>query len=198
MLLFLLPVAGYLVGSISSAILVARLMGLDDPRSVGSGNPGATNILRMGSKAGAAITLAGDMLKGVLPVVAARALSDDALVIAVTGLAAFLGHLYPVFFGFKGGKGVATALGVYLGLNPLLAGAMIATWLLMAAIFRISSLAALTATALSPLYVWLLDPNPVYLVLCFALAVLLFWRHRSNIRKLIDGTEGRIGQKNSK
>jgi glycerol-3-phosphate acyltransferase PlsY len=198
MLLYLLPLAGYLVGSISSAILVARLMGLDDPRSTGSGNPGATNILRMGGKTAAAITLAGDMLKGVLPVAAARALSDDALVIALTGLAAFLGHLYPVFFGFKGGKGVATALGVYLGLNPLVAGAMIATWLLMAAIFRISSLAALTATALSPLYVWLLDPNPVYIVLCFVLAALMFWRHRSNIRKLINGTEDKIGEKDSK
>jgi glycerol-3-phosphate acyltransferase PlsY len=152
----------------------------------------------MCSKAGAAITLAGDMLKGVLPVVAARALSDDALVIALTGLAAFLGHLYPVFFGFKGGKGVATALGVYLGLNPLLAGAMIATWLIMAAVFRISSLSALTATALSPLYLWLLDPNPVYLVLCLVLAALMFWRHRSNIRKLLEGTEGRIGQRNAK
>ncbi len=196
MLLYLFPIGAYLIGSISSAVLVARIMGLEDPRRAGSRNPGATNILRIGGKAAAAITLLGDVLKGAIPIVATRVFTADSLILSLVALAAFLGHLYPIFFGFKGGKGVATALGIYLALVPWLALAMAVTWLLMAVVFRYSSLAALTATALSPLYVWLIEPDPIYLALCIVLAAFLFWRHRSNIHNLINGTENRIGKKN--
>lgn len=196
MLLYLFPIGAYLIGSISSAVLVARIMGLEDPRRAGSRNPGATNILRIGGKAAAAITLLGDVLKGAIPILATRVFTADSLILSLVALAAFLGHLYPIFFGFKGGKGVATALGVYLALVPWLALAMAVTWLLMAVAFRYSSLAALTATALSPLYVWLIEPDPIYLALCIVLAAFLFWRHRPNIHNLINGTENRIGKKN--
>lgn len=195
MLNYLLPIGAYLLGSVSTAIIVARLAGLEDPRRVGSRNPGATNILRIGSKKTAAVTLIGDMVKGLLAVVIAWAFTADTLILALVALAVFLGHLYPVFFGFKGGKGVATALGVYLGLNPYLALLMLATWLAVAAIFRYSSLAALAAAALSPAYVWWLTRSPVYLVMSIVLALLLFWRHRSNIRNLATGAETKIGAK---
>ncbi len=191
----------YLVGSISSAILVCRLMGLPDPRSEGSGNPGATNVLRVGGKKAAAITLLGDSLKGLLPVLAASLLGASPLVVALTGAAAFLGHLYPVFFGFRGGKGVATMLGVLFGFHWAVGLATAATWLLVAKGLKISSAAALVATALAPLYVWLvfrlwLGQGPMWeLVITTALmTVLLFWRHRSNIRRLLEGTEGSLRQ----
>ena len=152
MLIYLLPVLGYLFGSISTAVVVARLLNLDDPRHGGSGNPGATNVLRMGSKLGAILTLAGDLGKGLVPVLIARALTADAVVLALVALGAFLGHLYPVCFGFKGGKGVATALGVFLGLSPWLGLALLLTWLGVAWVSRYSSLSALCAAALGPLY----------------------------------------------
>ncbi len=195
MLPYLLALGAYLVGSISSAIVVARAMGLPDPREVGSRNPGATNVLRYGGKKAAAFTLLGDMLKGVIPVLVARALSDDPLVLAATAGAAFLGHLFPVFFGFQGGKGVATALGVSLALNPWLGLLLVGTWLAMAAVFRYSSLAALTAALAAPLYVWWLMPQPAYLGMMLAMSALLIYRHRSNIRNLLSGKEGRIGEK---
>ena len=188
----LLILLAYLFGSLSAAIILCRLLGLPDPRTQGSGNPGATNMLRIGGKKAAAATLFLDMLKGLLPVLLARALDAPVEILAAAAFAAFLGHLYPVFFRFQGGKGVATALGVLLGLNWLVGLATIATWLVMALLFRISSLAALTAILLTPLYVWLLDRQAPLLLLAVAIAVLLFWRHRSNIRKLLDGTEGRI------
>ena len=154
--LYSLPVLAYLLGSISSAVVVARVMDLPDPREIGSKNPGATNILRYGGKMAAVLTLAGDILKGVIAVLVARALTADAVIITLCGFAAFLGHLFPVFFGFRGGKGVATALGVWFALNPWVGLALLATWVLMALLFRYSSLAALTASALAPLYVaWL-------------------------------------------
>ncbi|MCK9529216.1 MAG: glycerol-3-phosphate 1-O-acyltransferase PlsY [Gammaproteobacteria bacterium] len=190
-----LVLLGYLFGSISTAILVARAMGLPDPRTQGSKNPGATNVLRLGGKKAAALTLFGDSLKGLLPVLAARLFSDDPVVLAAVAMAAFLGHLFPVFFGFRGGKGVATALGVLLALSWPVALAVLATWLFMAKVVRISSLSALTAAVLAPAYTWLLDPQPAYLAMVGAMSALLLLRHRSNIQKLLRGEEGRIGEK---
>ena len=186
--------AGYLLGSLSSAIITCRLMGLPDPRSGGSGNPGATNVLRLGGKKAAAITLAGDMLKGLLPVLAVRALGADITVQSAVAVAAFLGHLYPVFFGFRGGKGVATVLGVLLGLHWPVGLMTIASWLIIAKGFKISSLAALIAVLLTPLYVlWLKPGEPALLAAVIFMGTLLFWRHRSNIRNLLRGEEGSIG-----
>ena len=188
----LLILIAYLFGSLSAAIILCRLLALPDPRTQGSGNPGATNVLRIGGKKAAAATLLLDMLKGLLPVLLARSLAASLEVQALVAFAAFLGHLYPVFFRFQGGKGVATALGVLLGLNWLVGLATIATWLVMAFLFRISSLAALTAILLTPGFFWLLDRQPPLLLAAAVIALMLFWRHRSNIRKLLDGTEGRI------
>ncbi|MGD2073428.1 MAG: glycerol-3-phosphate 1-O-acyltransferase PlsY [Gammaproteobacteria bacterium] len=188
----LLIAAGYLMGSVSSAIIVCRLLGLPDPRTQGSGNPGATNVLRVGGKKAAVATLAGDMLKGLAPVLIARALQADLAVQCAVAVAAFLGHLYPVFFGFKGGKGVATALGVLLGLHWPVGLMTIGTWLAVAFVAKISSAAALVAILLTPLYVWWLRPEPALLAAVIFMGVLLFWRHRSNIENLFRGTEGRI------
>jgi glycerol-3-phosphate acyltransferase PlsY len=192
--LYLLPLAAYLLGSISSAVVVARLLGLEDPRTVGSKNPGATNILRYGGKTAAALTLAGDILKGVIPVAAAHMLGADGAIVALTMLGAFLGHLYPVFFGFHGGKGVATALGIFLALDPRVGGLLAATWLATAALFRYSSLAAIVAALAAPLYVWWLWPEPAVLAVTVALMLLLLWRHRGNVQRLIAGAETRIGR----
>ena len=186
----------YLVGSISSAILVCRLMGLPDPRTEGSGNPGATNVLRVGGKKAAAITLIGDMLKGLVPVLAANVLNVAPLTLALTGMAAFLGHLYPLFFGFRGGKGVATMLGVLFGFHGLVGASTAGTWLLIAKGFKISSLAALIATLLAPLYVWLIiGPSPELIITTAVMTLILFWRHRSNIQRLLKGEEGLISKK---
>ncbi|RMG30655.1 MAG: glycerol-3-phosphate 1-O-acyltransferase [Gammaproteobacteria bacterium] len=187
-----LLLGGYLLGSISTAILVARHLGGPDPRHVGSGNPGATNMLRVGGKKAGALTLLGDLLKGTLAVLAARWLGAAPPVLALVGLAAFLGHLYPVWFGFRGGKGVATALGVLLGLAPLVGLATAATWLATAFVTRISSLSALVAAALAPLWMAWLHPEPAYAWTTAAMSLLLYWRHRSNIRNLLAGREGKI------
>ena len=194
MWLYSLPLLAYLFGSVSSAIVIARLMGLQDPRDVGSKNPGATNILRYGGKTAAILALAGDILKGVTPVLIARALTADAMILALTGFAAFLGHLLPVFHGFKGGKGVATALGVWLALSTWVGLLLLATWVLMAVLFRYSSLAALIASLTAPLYVAWLSPGAPYLTAMIAMSAILIFRHRSNIRKLFAGTETRIGR----
>jgi glycerol-3-phosphate acyltransferase PlsY len=193
MWLYSLPVVAYLLGSVSSAIVVARLMGLPDPREVGSKNPGATNILRYGGKAAAVMTLAGDVLKGAIPVLLARAVTTDAAIVALTGVCAFLGHLFPVFFGFRGGKGVATALGVWLAISPWVGLALLATWLAMAVLFRYSSLSALIASGAAPFYVAWLSPEPAYLAAMAGMSAVLIFRHRSNIRNLIAGTETKIG-----
>jgi acyl phosphate:glycerol-3-phosphate acyltransferase len=190
---YLWPVAAYLAGSIPMAIVVARLLRLPDPRTTGSRNPGTTNILRYGGRVAAAATLAGDVLKGVIVLIAAHAFASEPGVLALTGFGVFLGHLYPVFFGFRGGKGVATALGVWLVLVPSVGLALLLTWLAVAGAFRYSSLAALIAAGLAPLYVYWLAPIGAYLVLSVAMSVLLAWRHRNNIRNLMAGTEGRIG-----
>ena len=195
MLPIIATVLGYLVGSVSSAVIVSRLMRLPDPRTSGSMNPGATNVLRLGSKSGAALTLAGDVAKGVLPVLIARQFSTDPLVIALAGLGAFLGHLYPLFFRFQGGKGVATALGVFAAVSPLIAAMQVATWLATAAAFRYSSLAALVTAAATPILVGIFLKSPPYLALSVVLGALLFWRHRSNIQRLLKGEETRIGEK---
>lgn len=194
MLINVLPLAAYLFGSISTAVLIARAMGLQDPREVGSRNPGATNILRYGGKTAAVLTLIGDILKGVIPVLIARALTTDAVIITLCGFAAFLGHLFPVFFSFRGGKGVATALGVWFALNPWVGLALLATWILMALLFRYSSLAALTTSAAAPLYVAWLSPGTPYLATMIVMSAILIFRHRSNIRNLIAGTETKIGR----
>lgn len=186
-------VLGYLAGSLSTAIIVCRLMDLPDPRSEGSRNPGATNVLRFGGKKAAAITLVGDFLKGLLPVLLARWAGVDENGLALIALAAFLGHLYPVFFGFQGGKGVATAFGVILGLSWPVALAALAAWLFMAFIVRISSLAALTAATLTPLAAWGFGLPPVQFTVLLLMIGLLVWRHRSNIRQLRAGAEDTIG-----
>ena len=191
----LLVLVAYLIGSVSTAIITCRLMGLPDPRTQGSGNPGATNVLRHGGKKAAIITLLGDMLKGLLPVLLARALGAPLEVLGLVGLAAFIGHLYPVFFGFRGGKGVATAIGVLLGLHWMLGAAYVGTWLLVAAVLRISSLSALLAAVLVPVYSLLVPDNTVVSVTIALMSMMLIWRHRSNIRKIIAGTEDRIGSK---
>lgn len=191
----LLIAAAYLLGSVSTAILTCRLMGLPDPRGVGSGNPGATNVLRAGGKKAAIITLLGDLIKGTLPAAAAMLLHRGETVAALAGFAAFLGHLYPIYFGFKGGKGVATALGVLIGINPLTGAAAAATWLGMALIFRISSLAALIAFALAPVYFLLITQAAQAAWVLAVMSVLIFWRHRRNLRNLAQGTEPRIGRK---
>lgn len=189
----LFVVLGYLLGSISTAVIVSRLMGLPDPRTQGSNNPGATNVLRLGGKKAAALTLVGDLLKGLLPVLLARAMGLDAVGVALTALAAFLGHLYPLYFGFQGGKGVATAFGAILALSPVCALAVLLSWLATAAITRISSLAALTAAALSPLFLWWFALPGAYVAAMLVMVILLVWRHSANISRLLAGTEKRIG-----
>ena len=190
-----LIVFAYLSGSLSTAIIVSKLGGLPDPRTQGSGNPGATNMLRVGGKKAAALTLLGDMLKSLLPVALASALSADDTTLALVGMAAFLGHLYPVFFGFRGGKGVATALGVLLGVSWMVGLGALVTWLFMAKVFRYSSLAALTTAVLAPLYLWLVRPTPALLVMSVVMSLLLLWRHRTNIRRLLSGEEDQIARK---
>lgn len=190
-----LIIASYLMGSFSSAIVVCKLMGLPDPRSGGSGNPGATNVLRIGGKKAAIVTLLGDVLKGLIPVLVAVALQVEDLVLALVAAGAFLGHLFPVFFGFKGGKGVATAVGVLLGISWLVGLAAIATWIVMALISRYSSLSAIVASILSPLYMHLLTGSKELVAMNIILALVLLWRHAGNIRRLLAGTEGKIGQK---
>ncbi len=190
---------GYLIGSISFAVVVSRLMGLDDPRAYGSGNPGATNVLRSGNKKAAILTLVMDALKGFIPVWAVVAFGEPYGLgegtAALVGLAAFLGHLWPVFFGFKGGKGVATGAGMLLGLNPLLGVATLLSWGMVAYFTRYSSLAAIVAAVFAPFYQWLIWGFGPTTMVCAVLAALLVWRHSGNIRKLLDGTESRIGQK---
>ena len=196
--------AAYLIGSLSFAVIVSRLMGLNDPRSYGSKNPGATNVLRSGNKAAAVATLLLDALKGWLPVVLVKWLGADyglgGGTVAAVGLAAFLGHLYPVFFKFKGGKGVATAAGVLIGISWVLGLATVATWLIVAYFSRYSSLASLAAAVFSPLYylfgdraAWYVDKRIVMTLV--VISALLIYRHRENINKLLKGTESRLGAK---
>lgn len=192
MLSTIMILAAYLVGSLSAAIITCRLMGLPDPRTQGSNNPGATNVLRVGGKKAAAFTLLGDAIKGVIPVLIAQWMEAPSHILALVALAAFLGHLYPVFFGFRGGKGVATAFGVLIALSWPVGLAVLGTWLLLTKLFKISSLSALIAAVLLPLYMWLLAPQPGFIALAIVLSIMLIWRHRSNIKELIAGTEEKI------
>jgi glycerol-3-phosphate acyltransferase PlsY len=195
-------VLAYLVGSLSFAVIVSRAMRLDDPRSYGSGNPGATNVLRSGNKIAAILTLLLDALKGVAAVLLARFLAErlgygDAIV-ALAGLAAFLGHLYPVFFRFQGGKGVATAAGVLLALNLWVGLLSLATWLVVAILSRYSSLAALVTALLAPVYLFFLHGDSQGVGAVAVMSVLLIWRHRGNISKLLSGSESKLGSKADK
>jgi glycerol-3-phosphate acyltransferase PlsY len=188
-------IISYLFGSLSSAIIVCRLMGLPDPRTQGSRNPGATNVLRFGGKKAAAIALLGDALKGFIPVLAAKLYGIDSFGLALVMLAAFLGHLFPLFFRFEGGKGVATLIGCLLALSWPVGLCWMATWLLVAMIFRYSSLASLIASALAPLYVWSFTDDAALTVATALMAVLLIYRHRDNIAKLLTAQEDKIGKK---
>jgi glycerol-3-phosphate acyltransferase PlsY len=192
-------VAAYLVGSLSFAVIVSRVMGLNDPRTYGSGNPGATNVLRSGNRLAAVLTLLLDALKGFVPVFlvsqfgARFGLGEGT--VAMVGLAAFLGHLWPVFFKFAGGKGVATAAGVLLGINPWLGLATLATWIIIAAFFRYSSLAALVSAVFAPFYQLLIWGGGPAAIAVTVMGLLLVWRHSANIQKLFNGTESKLGQK---
>ena len=200
--ILLIPFA-YLIGSISFAVVVSKCMRLPDPHTYGSGNPGATNVLRTGNKLAAALTFIGDALKGYFAVMLARVLlGDESLTSTLSSwvlcgvvLAVFLGHLFPIFHGFKGGKGVATACGILFGVNVILGMATLSTWIIVAVFLRYSSLAAIAAAIFGPLYfVFLFGFQPMGIAL-LAVCLLLVWRHRSNIRNLMNGTESRIGSK---
>lgn len=189
-----MTISAYLLGSISSAVLICRLLHLPDPRSVGSNNPGATNVLRIGGKKAAAAVLLCDMLKGTIPVWAGYFLKIDPLLLGLIAIAACLGHMYPIFFHFKGGKGVATALGAIAPIGLDLTAMIMATWLFVAVIFRYSSLAAIVTVLLAPFYTWLVKPQytlPVAMLCC-----LIVFRHHQNIKRLFAGTEPKVGEKN--
>jgi glycerol-3-phosphate acyltransferase PlsY len=202
----LLILVAYLIGSISFAVVVSKCMRLPDPHSYGSGNPGATNVLRTGNKVAAGLTFLGDALKGYLAVVLARAILGDpplsayvnSLTLCGVVIAVFLGHLFPVFHRFKGGKGVATACGILFGINPILGIATLGTWIIVAVFLRYSSLAALAAAVFGPIYfVFLFGFQPMAIALA-VVCILLIWRHKNNIQNLLNGTESRIGPKKSK
>lgn len=188
-------VGAYLIGSIAFGILVSKLYGLPDPRTVGSGNIGATNVARSGKKMAAVLTLLGDVFKGWFPVWIALQSGMLMWVVSGVGLAVFFGHLYPLYHGFKGGKGVATALGVMLAISPLLGVAALLTWVLVFAVSRYSSLGAIVAALLAPVYAWYLLPYQDYVIAVLVMSVFLIWRHRTNIQKLIAGTESGFGKK---
>ena len=186
--------SAYLVGSISSAILVCKTLGLSDPRDGGSGNPGTTNVMRLHGKKAAFLTLIGDIIKGIIPVLLAKVIVGSENLIALSGLAAFLGHIFPIYFKLEGGKGVATLIGILFATHWLLGIAYVITWILTAALFRYSSLAALVATLSAPLYAYFLVPNYQYIISFTVLTLILFWRHKSNIYNLLDGKEYKIGE----
>ena len=199
---FAFILGAYLLGSLSFAVIVSRLMGMADPRTYGSGNPGATNVLRSGKKLAAVLTLLGDGLKGWVAVALVQAfgpaygLSEQG--VAMAGLAVLIGHMWPVFFGFKGGKGVATAVGVLFGFSAWLALAALATWLFMAFVVKISSLSAITACVLVPVYAYfIVGPQSVYFGSCIIIAILVVHRHKSNLIKLLTGQEDKIGKPSS-
>lgn len=186
-------IVAYLLGSISSAVLICRILRLPDPRGVGSNNPGATNVLRIGGKKAAAAVLLCDMLKGTMPVWGGYFLDIEPVILGVIAIAACLGHMYPLFFHFKGGKGVATALGAIAPIGLDLTGMIIVTWLSVAFLFRYSSLAAIVTVLLAPFYTWMIKPQytlPVAMLCC-----LIVFRHHQNIKRLIDGTEPKVGEK---
>ncbi|WKE64765.1 glycerol-3-phosphate 1-O-acyltransferase PlsY [Gallaecimonas kandeliae] len=186
----LMTLVAYLLGSVSSAVIVCQLFGLPDPRLHGSGNPGATNVLRLGGKGPAALVMAGDVLKGTIPVWGSFFLGIDAIWLGVIAIAACLGHIFPIFFRFRGGKGVATAFGAMMPIGLTLGGLQILTWILLVMATRLSSLAAIVTAALSPLYTWFI--KPAYVIPVAMLATLIIIRHKDNLRRLWNGTEPRM------
>jgi len=188
-------ILAYLAGSISSSILIARCLQLPDPRSLGSGNPGATNMLRTGSKRAAAFTLLGDLLKGLIPLLIARSLGFDLFVLCLMGLAAIIGHMYPIYYKFRGGKGVATTLGVLVGINWILAIIWVATWMSSAKLTGYSSLSALVATALLPIVAYFMHLPMIVIYLTGTIAIIIIWRHQPNIKNLLNGKESKIRTK---
>ena len=193
---YVFVICAYFIGSFSAGIIVCKLFSLPDPRTVGSKNPGATNVLRSGGKKAAILTLLGDSLKGLIPVLVAKYLGLGLEWLILIGIAAFLGHLFSLFYGFKGGKGVATAMGIYLGLNPPIGIAVIATWLLSAIIFNMSSLSALIATLLAPFYFYYMTNSLALLIGLLFVTVLVYWKHNKNIKKILAGTENKIVKRN--
>ena len=185
-----LVVFAYLLGSISSAILLSKIMGFKDPRSEGSNNPGATNVLRIAGKKAAFLTLLGDCLKGLIPVLIATWLEADPLIVALTAFAAFCGHCFPVFFGFSGGKGVATAIAATVGFNWIVGAILIGIWLLFARVFKISSLAAIISFFALPILIYWRVPDLAVTAIFATMSLILIWRHRANIQRLLSGNEG--------
>ena len=182
----------YLIGSFSTAIITCKIMGIEDPRKTGSLNPGATNVLRHGGKTAAIITLIGDMLKGLIPVLVISQFQSDTLTIALVGLFAFLGHIFPVYYGFKGGKGVATYYGVILGINWQVGLIAITIWLATAALLKISSLSALVSIFCTPFLLWYFSQSIELTSAVILMSIIAFWRHQNNIKQLIQGTENHI------
>ncbi len=192
----ILIIIAYILGSINSAILICKLMRLPSPRSVGSGNPGATNVLRLGNKKAAALTLTGDVLKGIIPVLASHLLHFPVSILCWIAFAAILGHIFPIFFGFQGGKGVATAMGAIFAVHIFLGLAIGVTWLLIAALFRMSSLSSIVAMILMPVYAYFLLGQTTTCPLVL-IAILILFRHRANLKRICTGKEPKIGRKGS-
>jgi len=188
----LLIFSAYLLGSISAAIIVCKTLGLSDPRTGGSGNPGTTNVMRLYGKKAAFLTLVGDIFKGIIPVLLAKVIVNSEFIIAICGLAAFLGHIFPIYFKFEGGKGVATLIGILFATHWLLGVSYIITWILTALIFRYSSLAALIAVLPIPIYSYFIEHNNQYTISFAVIAIILFWRHKPNIYNLLNGKEDKI------
>ena len=188
----LLIFSAYLLGSVSTAIIVCKILGLPDPRTGGSGNPGTTNVMRLYGKKAAFLTLVGDIFKGIIPVLLAKVIVDSEFIIVICGLAAFLGHIFPIYFKFEGGKGVATLIGILFATHWLLGVSYIITWILSALIFRYSSLAALIAALPIPIYSYLIEHNNQYTIGFAVIAIILFWRHKPNIYNLLNGKEDKI------
>jgi acyl phosphate:glycerol-3-phosphate acyltransferase len=184
----------YLIGSISTAIITCKIMGIEDPRKTGSHNPGATNVLRHGGKKAAVITLLGDMLKGLVPVLLIIQFQSDTLTVAFVGLFALLGHIFPIYYGFKGGKGVATYYGVILGINWLVGIIALAIWLIIAKLLKISSLSALVSVFITPFMLWMFTHSMELTVAVTVMSILVFWRHKKNIQSLLQGSEAKIGK----
>ncbi len=192
--IILFSTIAYLIGSFSTAIITCKIMGIEDPRKTGSNNPGATNVLRHGGKKAAIITLIGDMVKGLIPVLIVLQFQTDHLTIGMTGLFALLGHVFPVYYGFKGGKGVATYYGVILGINWLVGLIALVIWLMVAALLKVSSLSALISIFLTPLILWQFSHSPALCGTVALMSLIVFWRHRRNIKSLLQGSEVKIGK----
>ena len=192
--IILFAVLAYVIGSFSTAIITCKIMDIEDPRKTGSNNPGATNVLRHGGKKAAIITLFGDMLKGLIPVLVVSQLQLEPPVIALVGLFALLGHVFPVYYGFKGGKGVATYYGVILGMNWQVGLIALAIWLAVATLLKISSLSALASIFVTPFLIWYFSQSIELTAAVALMSIIVFWRHKKNIKSLLQGSEDKIGK----